>query len=76
MIMTDQVTFRELRQKAGYKIARLAREAGVSVSSIYRIEEGNRVTRELVQSALFVINKKLGTSYDADDLVGIQLLDD
>jgi transcriptional regulator with XRE-family HTH domain len=73
--MTDQLTFKSLRQRGGFKIAKLAREAKVSTSSIYRVEEGERVTRELVQALLFVINQKLGTNYTADDLVGIDLID-
>lgn len=75
MIMADVISFKELRQKAGYKIAKLAREADISPSSIYRIEDGDRVTRELVQSTLLVINAKLNTSYTVDDIRGLNLID-
>ena len=74
MIMADVFSFKDLRQKAGYKIARLAREANVSPSSIYRIEGGERVTKELVQSVLLVINAKLHTNYTADDIKGLSLI--
>ena len=75
MIMAQQISFKEIRQRAGFKIARLAREAGVSPSSIYRIEDGDRVTRELVQSVLLVLNKKMNTNYTADDLSGVNISD-
>ncbi len=71
--MADQVTFKELRIRAGFKIAKLAREADISPSSIYRIEEGEKVTRELVQGALNVINDKLRTSYTVEDIAGLNL---
>jgi DNA-binding XRE family transcriptional regulator len=71
--MSDQITFKELRMRAGFKIAKLAREADISPSSIYRIEDGEKVTRELVQSALNVINSRLHTSYTIDDLSGLNL---
>jgi DNA-binding XRE family transcriptional regulator len=75
MIMADVISFKELRQKAGYKITKLAREANISPSSIYRIEDGDRVTRELVQSTLLVINTKLNTSYTVDDIRGLNLIE-
>ncbi len=59
--------------RAGFKIAKLAREADISPSSIYRIEDGEKVTRELVQSALNAINSRLHTSYIVDDLSGLNL---
>lgn len=74
MIMASVNSFRDLRQKAGYKIARLAREANVLPSSIYRIEGGERVTKELVQSVLLVINTRLHTSYTADDIKGLNIV--
>jgi DNA-binding XRE family transcriptional regulator len=71
--MANQITFKELRIRAGFKIARLAREADISPSSIYRIEDGEKVTRELVQAALNVINNKLRSSYTVDDIAGLNL---
>lgn len=71
--MLDRITFKELRIRAGFKIAKLAREADISPSSIYRIEDGEKVTRELVQSALNVINNRLHTSYTVDDITGLNL---
>lgn len=68
-----QMTFKDLRIRAGYKIARLARDAGISPSTIYRIEEGEKVSPEIVQSALNVINDKLRTSYSVYDLQGLNL---
>jgi DNA-binding XRE family transcriptional regulator len=73
LAMSDQITFKELRIRAGLKIAKLARAADISPSSIYRIEDGEKVTRELVQSALNVINNRLHTSYTVDDLSGLNL---
>jgi DNA-binding XRE family transcriptional regulator len=74
MIMAEaKPRFRELRIRAGYKSARLSRESGVSPSSLYRIETGEKVTPELVQQALNVINRSLGTSYTAYDLEGVNL---
>lgn len=71
--MPGQITFKELRVRAGFKIAKLAREADISPSSIYRIEDGEKVTRELVQAALNVINSRLRTSYTVDDISGLNL---
>jgi|GraSoi2013_115cm_1033766.scaffolds.fasta_scaffold58475_2 DNA-binding XRE family transcriptional regulator len=71
--MPDRITFKELRVRAGFKIAKRAREADISPSSIYRIEDGEKVTRELVQSALNVINNRLRTSYTVDDITGLNL---
>lgn len=71
--MANQVTFKDLRIRAGFKIARLAREAGISPSSIYRIEDGDKVTRELVQAVLNVINDRLHTSYTVDDISGLNI---
>lgn len=68
-----QMTFKDLRIRAGYKIARLARDASISPSTIYRIEEGEKVSPEIVQSALNVINNKLRTSYSVYDLQGLNL---
>lgn len=73
IFVAPQRTFRSLRQRAGLKIAKLAREADISPSSIYRIENGEKVTRELVQAALNVINKRLQASYTLDDLRGLNL---
>ena len=71
--MPESITFQELRMRAGLKIAKLAREADISPSSIYRIENGEKVTRELVQAALNVINKRLQASYTLEDLRGLNL---
>lgn len=73
MVMAVKLTFRDLRIRAGYKLARLSRESGVSPASLYRIENGEKVTPELVQQALNVINRSLGTSYTAYDLEGVNL---
>lgn len=72
MIMV-KLTFRDVRIRAGYKLARLSRESGVSPASLYRIENGERVTPELVQQALNVLNRSLGTSYTTNDLEGLNL---
>lgn len=71
--MPENVTFQSLRMRAGLKIAKLAREADISPSSIYRIENGEKVTRELVQAALNVINKRLQTTYTIEDVRGLNL---
>lgn len=71
MVMAMQISFRDLRIRAGYKIARLARDADVSPSSIYRIEDGEKVTRELVQAVLNVINDRLRAEYTVDDIEGL-----
>jgi len=75
MIMADTISFEELRKRAGFKLTKLAREAGVSPSSIYRIEGGKKVSLELVQSVLLVINKKLDSNYTTNDLSGLNLID-
>lgn len=71
--MAGHMTFRDLRVRAGLKLARLAREADISPSSIYRIENGEKVTRELVQAALNVINDRLRSSYTIEDIEGLNL---
>jgi transcriptional regulator with XRE-family HTH domain len=73
--MAEAIPFEELRKRVGFKLTKLAREAGVSPSSIYRIEGGKKVSFELVQSALLVINKKLDTNYIISDLSGLNLGD-
>ena len=73
--MEEAISFEELRKRAGFKLTKLAREAGVSPSSIYRIEGGKKVSFELVQSVLLVINKKLDTNYTISDLSGLNLGD-
>jgi DNA-binding XRE family transcriptional regulator len=73
MIMTAKLPFKELRIKAGFKQARLAREAGISASTLYRIENGGIVTREMVQSVLNVINNKLQSSYTIADIEGLNI---
>lgn len=75
MIMADTISFEELRKRAGFKLTKLAREADVSPSSIYRIERGKKVSLELVQSVLLVINKKLDSNYTINDLSGLNLVD-
>jgi transcriptional regulator with XRE-family HTH domain len=73
--MAEAIPFEELRKRVGFKLTKLAREAGVSPSSIYRIEGGKKVSFELVQSVLLVINKKLDMNYTISDLSGLNLGD-
>jgi transcriptional regulator with XRE-family HTH domain len=73
MIMIDKISFRNLRQRSGFKQTKLAQEAGVSVQSIYRLEIGRSVSIELVNALLLVINRKLGTAYAVSDLDGVNL---
>ncbi len=73
--MEEAISFEELRKRAGFKLTKLAREAGVSPSSIYRIEGGKKVSFELVQSVLLVINRKLDMNYTISDLSGLNLGD-
>ena len=73
--MAETIPFEELRKRAGFKLTKLAREADISPSSIYRIEGGKKVSLELVQSVLLVINKKLDTNYTISDLSGLNFGD-
>ena len=66
-------SLKKLRIQAHYSIDQVAHAADISPSSIYRIEEGEKVTRELVQAALNVINNKLRSSYTVDDIAGLNL---
>lgn len=59
---------KKLRIQSGYSINQIAQEAGVSSRTIYRIEDGENVSRELAQTVLNVINDRLHTSYTVDDI--------
>lgn len=61
-------SMKELRMQAGYSINQVAQAAGVSSKTIYRIEDGENVSRELVQAVLNVINDRLRSSYSVDDI--------
>jgi predicted transcriptional regulator len=61
-------SLKKLRIQAGYSINQVAQAAGVSSKTIYRIENGENVSRELAQAVLNVINDRLRTSYTVDDI--------
>ena len=60
-------SLKKLRLRARYSIDQVAHAAGVSSKTIYRIENGENVSRELAQAVLNVINDRLRTSYTVDD---------
>jgi DNA-binding XRE family transcriptional regulator len=61
-------SLKKLRIRAGYSINQVAQAAGVSSKTIYRIEDGENVSRELAQAVLNVINDRLITSYTVDGI--------
>jgi DNA-binding XRE family transcriptional regulator len=61
-------SLKKLRIQAGYSINQVAQAAGVSSKTIYRIEDGENVSRELAQAVINVINERLITSYTVDDI--------
>ncbi len=67
-VAEDKLTIDELRRMAGLKKAALAREAGVSVKTLDRIDLGLSTTEETINRLLRVLNNRLSSNYRADDI--------
>ena len=61
-------SLKKLRMRARFSVEQVAHAAGVSPKTIYRMENGEKVSMELAQTVLNVINDLLRTSYSVDDL--------
>jgi transcriptional regulator with XRE-family HTH domain len=67
-------TFKQLREKAGLTVLRLAQEADVSLSTVNRMEYGNgTVTRRIAYQVLNVISARLGRRIEIEDVEGLRL---
>jgi transcriptional regulator with XRE-family HTH domain len=70
--MSEITKIRTLREKAGMTAFELAKESGVSLSTIHRMEKGkDAVSRRLVYPVLTALGKKHGrelTIEEFDDL--------
>jgi DNA-binding XRE family transcriptional regulator len=70
----DFNTFRGLRCMAGFTVQALASEAGVSLSTVNRMEYGTaEVTRRIAYQVLNVISSKIGRRITIEEVEGLQV---
>jgi transcriptional regulator with XRE-family HTH domain len=69
-------TVKELRIEARLTVLQLAAQAGVSISSINRIEHAkNPVKRLVVSKVLHTLSQALGRQIKIEDIEGLELAD-
>ena len=61
-------TVRELRERTGMLATELAKEANVSIVTLYRIENGVQVGRPYLYRVLNVLSRKLGREITPEDI--------
>ena len=67
-------TFKQLREEAGLTVQALASEAGVSLSTVNRMEYGTaEVTRRIAYQVLNVISAKIGRRITTEEVEGLQV---
>ncbi len=67
-------TFKQLREEAGLTVQALASEAGVSLSTVNRMEYGTaEVTRRIAYQVLNVISSKIGRRITIEEVEGLQV---
>ena len=67
-------TFKQLREEAGLTVQSLASEAGVSLSTVNRMEYGTTsVTRRIAYQVLNVISSKIGKRITVEEVEGLQI---
>lgn len=67
-------TFKQLREEAGLTVQALASEAGVSLSTVNRMEYGTaQVTRRIAYQVLNVISSKIGRRITIEEVEGLQV---
>jgi DNA-binding XRE family transcriptional regulator len=67
-------TFKQLREEAGLTVQALASEAGVSLSTVNRMEYGTtQVTRRIAYQVLNVISSKIGRRITIEEVKGLQV---
>ena len=65
-------TFKQLREEAGLTVQALASEAGVSLSTVNRMEYGTtQVTRRIAYQVLNVISSKIGRRLTIEEVEGL-----
>ncbi len=64
---------KELRERAGFTVNKLAGEADVSASTINRMERGDAVNRLTAYKVLNVLSDKLGKRFEIDEVEGLQI---
>ena len=70
-------TIKRLRREAGLSAFELAHLAGVSLSTVNRLERGSPpVTRLTAGRVLHALSQRLGRPIALDDVEGLQLKDD
>jgi DNA-binding XRE family transcriptional regulator len=70
----DLKAFRRLRCMAGLTVQALASEAGVSLSTVNRMEYGTaQVTRRIAYQVLNVISSKIGRRITIEEVEGLQV---
>ncbi len=70
-------TIKQLRQEAGLSAFELAHMAGVSISTVTRIERGRPpITRLTAGRVLHALNQRLGRSIALGDVEGLRLKED
>jgi DNA-binding XRE family transcriptional regulator len=67
-------TFKQLREEAGLTVQALASEAGVSLSTVNRMEYGTaQITRRIAYQVLNVISSKIGRRITIEEVEGLQV---
>lgn len=72
--MCSVSTFKQLREEAGLTVQALASEAGVSLSTVNRMEYGTtQVTRRIAYQVLNVISSKIGRRITIEEVEGLRV---
>jgi transcriptional regulator with XRE-family HTH domain len=66
--------FKDARERAGLTVLKLAQEAGVSLSTVNRMEYGRTaITRRIAYQVLNVISTHIGQRIELEEIEGLNI---